>query len=884
LNKAVPTFDEGQLAVLEGIATGAPLPELLEQIVSLVERQAEGMLCSILLLDPDNALHHGAAPSLPRSFVEAIDGSAIGPTEGSCGAAAFANRRVIISDIASHPNWEKYRHLALPIGLRASWSTPIVSPQNEVLGTFAMYFREPREPNEKEIAWVDLATHLAAIAIGHQRVERELRRTESRARELARLHAAASAINKMIARSRDLQSLNELACRVAVDYGLGRLVWVGRFVRETNVVEIIAQHGDVPELHIPYFDLNDTRNEGSLMHRAITTAEPAVWGNVTRSAPLHWQHVLAVRGLHSAAVFPLKDENDVVGVLALVTDKTDFYRDEELEVITALAADLSVVIETQRKEAERRRMEKAVRASEELRALVFDAVPHAMFYLHVDAIDNYRFVAVNRAFKTMFETAERKVLGRALHELFNEAAWLLIAKHYRTAMETGEQVTWEEKWNDDGQVRCHEVTIAPIRDAAGRCTDFVGTAHDTTQRTNAEAERARLVTQLNQAQRMQALGTLAGGIAHDFNNILAAISGNSAMLLQENGLTPYQKTHVREIEKASLRAIALVRQILTFSRHAPPKREILDPTEVTSEALNMLRATLPQTITLETEITADAPRIRGDPTQFHQILMNLGTNAAHAMPPRGGMIRFRLDCFELDTSTPSLPSLAVGRYLRLRVEDNGCGMDERIAKRAFDPFFTTRQPGEGTGLGLSVVHGIVESHRGAVELRSEVGNGTVVTVYLPASTSRLEGKPATRLLLGHGERVMYVDDEEALVFLIDRALTKMGYRVSGFPDSTVALSVFRSRPNDFDVVITDLSMPRLSGPDLAVELRRIRADVPIIMTSGFVRPEDVRNAERLGINQVVYKASTIDELGAALAREIAKLGARHTIANNDTTP
>jgi CheY-like chemotaxis protein len=353
------------------------------------------------------------------------------------------------------------------------------------------------------------------------------------------------------------------------------------------------------------------------------------------------------------------------------------------------------------------------------------------------------------------------------------------------------------------------------------------------------------------------------------------------MLLQEDSMTSTQKTHVREIEKASLRAIDLVRQILTFSRHAPPKRVILDATEVASEALNMLRATLPQTIAIETEIAANAPRVEGDPTQFHQILMNLGTNAAHAMPPRGGLIRFRLDRCDIETPDERVPNLAPGRYLRLQVSDNGCGMDELTLKRAFDPFFTTREPGEGTGLGLSVVHGIVESHQGAVDLRSEVGQGTVVTIYLPASTSRLENKPASRALPGHGERVMYVDDEEALVFLIDRALTKMGYRVSGFPDSTVALSVFRARPDDFDVVITDLSMPRLSGPDLAVELRRIRPEVPIIMTSGFVRTEDVRTAERLGINQLVYKASTIDELGAVLAREIARVGKRKTGIAND---
>jgi CheY-like chemotaxis protein len=181
-----------------------------------------------------------------------------------------------------------------------------------------------------------------------------------------------------------------------------------------------------------------------------------------------------------------------------------------------------------------------------------------------------------------------------------------------------------------------------------------------------------------------------------------------------------------------------------------------------------------------------------------------------------------------------------------------------------------------------VVHGIVESHQGAVDLRSEVGKGTVVTVYFPASVGRVENKTPARDARGAGERVMYVDDEEALVFLIDRALTKMGYRVSGFSDPTIALSAFRARPKDYDVVITDLSMPRLSGPDLAVELRRIRPDVPIVMTSGFIRKQDVQTAERLGINQLIYKANTIEELGMALAKEIAKMGSGVTSIASDT--
>jgi PAS domain S-box-containing protein len=661
------------------------------------------MLCSILLLDEKNRLRHGAAPSLPRTMIEGIDGQAIGPTAGSCGAAAFHKQRIVIPDIATHPNWAPYKHLALPHGLRSCWSTPIVSSHGTVLGTFAMYYREPRLPTAAEIEWVASATHLTSIAIARQ--------------------------------------------------------------------------------------------------------------------------------------------------------KTDA-------------------------------LEEAMRAGDALRTLVIDTVSQAVFYLHVDGPDRFRFVSVNRAFRQLFKAQADTIIGKYLHELAPEDVWASIVQRYRTAATTHERVTWEEEWTGNEDVLRIEVTIAPIIDAQGRCTDYVGTAQDITARIRAEAERSHLVAQLNQAQRMQALGTLAGGIAHDFNNILAALSGNAALLLQERDLAPAHRIHVLEIQKASRRAIDLVRQILTFSRRAPPKRESLDPAELTAEALNMLRATLPQTIAIESQIAPDAPRVEGDATQFHQVLMNLGTNAAHALPARGGVIRFVIDSVDIDGPLDASPELASGRYLRMRVVDNGCGMDEPTLKRAFDPFFTTRKPGEGTGLGLSVVHGIVQSHHGAVELRSRVGEGTVVTIYLPASESVPESRARPSETLGAGERVMYVDDEEALVFLIDRALTKMGYQVDGYADPTLALGTFRSRPDDFDVVVTDLSMPGLSGPDLATEMRRIRPDIPIIMTSGFIRPEDVRMARRLGINQLIYMANTIEELGEALAREIARLPGRPPppIANGAASP
>jgi PAS domain S-box-containing protein len=882
LNKpATATLDAGQIAVLEGIARGVTLSRILTDIVLLVERQAAGMLCSILLLDESGRLRNGAAPNLPAELTAGIDGCAIGPTAGSCGAAAFTKDRVVVADIDSHPFWTPYRHLATPFGLRSCWSTPILASDGRVLGTFAMYYREMRTPTEEEIAWVDLATYLASIAIVRQKTEDDLRRSERRAFELARLHSVSSSINKLIARAPDLLTLARLVCRCVVEERLAKLAWIGLLERDTLVLSVIAQFGSVPLLDL---DRHDPRAEGGPALRVIESGEPAITGNAAQDAAPRWRDALRERGLESCGMFPLKEDDAVIAVFALFSDQVDYFGADETQVLSALAGDLSFAIRSQRKEAERQAMEAAVRAGESLRKLVFDTISHAVFFLNVEGPDLYRFASVNRALRESFDMEDDRIVGKLLHELVSESMWAQVRPNYRRAIANRERVSWESDWVSNGVVRRLEVTIAPIFDATGQCTSIVGTTNDITARIQAEAERAKLVSQLNQAQRIQSLGTLAGGIAHDFNNILAAISGNASLLLQEPTLAPGHRTHVNEIQKASRRAIELVRQILTFSRHAPPKHETLETKEIAAEALNLLRATLPQTITIEAQIAEDTPRIEGDATQFHQVLMNLGTNAAHALPARYGVIRVTLDRLDVEAASSTLPELSTGRFLRLRVADNGCGMDEATLKRAFDPFFTTRKPGEGTGLGLSVVHGIVQSHHGAVELRSKVGEGTVVTVYLPATSATPVSERPTTPSPGGGERIMYVDDEEALVFLLERALTKMGYRVTGFADATLALGAFRSRPDDFDVVITDLSMPHLPGPDLAVELRRIRPDIPIIMTSGFIRPEDIKMAQRLGINQLVYKANTIEELGDVLSRELAKLRATSQVANRATRP
>jgi hypothetical protein len=265
------SFKAGQWAVLERVAAGAPLPELLEEIVRFIERQAPGMLCSIVLLDADHrCIRHGGAPSLPPGFIRMLDGLPIGPNAGSCGAAPYRGESVVAADIATHPAWKDYRHLALPYGLRACWSSPIFSPEKEVLGTFAMYYHEIREPNERETGWVDAATHLASIAILRARAELSLLRSEARSRQIARLYAVSNAVNEAIVRMREPQALYDFACRIAVEQGLATLAWVGLYETAQQDIRPVARHGK-ESAYVDAIRLNlgdDLMNKGPAARRA----------------------------------------------------------------------------------------------------------------------------------------------------------------------------------------------------------------------------------------------------------------------------------------------------------------------------------------------------------------------------------------------------------------------------------------------------------------------------------------------------------------------------------------------------------------------------------------------------------------------------------------
>jgi two-component system, cell cycle sensor histidine kinase and response regulator CckA len=644
-------YELGQRRVLERIARSDDLGEVLADVTKLIEQQSDDLLCSILLVDDDGLrVRNGASPSLPAEFVATLDGLAIGPTAGSCGAAAFLGQRVIVEDIATHPNWTPYRHLATPFGLRACWSSPIVSPTGEVLGTFAIYYRDARGPSEREVAWVDEATHLASVAIMRVRTDDRLRRTEA------------------------------------------------------------------------------------------------------------------------------------------------------------------------------------------LRALIYDSVEDVVFYVGIEGPRLYRFLSVNPAFERATGLKAAAVVGREVTEVIPPSSHELVLGKYAEAIATRAKVVWEEVSQYPSGTKYGEVTISPAFDADGRCTNLVGTVHDVTQRVTAERERQVLETKLSQAQRLQALGTLAGGVAHDFNNVLSVILSYSELAREELQPGEPMRDTMDEIHTAAMRATEMTRQLLAFSRQQVLEPKVLNLNKALAGMDRLLQRLLGADVVLTTLAEPGLANVRADPGQLEQIVMNLAVNARDAMP-QGGRLTIETSNVVLDEDCARKHvEVQPGRHVMLAVTDTGSGMDAATQARIFEPFFTTKEKGKGTGLGLATVFGIVRQSGGNVWVYSEPGRGTTFKIYLPVvdEESEVVGPSKAPSEVPRGtETVLLVEDDDQVRALAREILRARGYLVLEASNGGEALLICEQHGGQVDLLLTDVVMPRMSGRQLADRLRQLRPAMKVLFMSGY---------------------------------------------------
>jgi signal transduction histidine kinase/GAF domain-containing protein len=805
------SFDSGQWQVLQQVATGAPLPNVLESIVKLVESCSNGMHCSILLFDAERrTLRHGAVSALPAEYVRALDGTAIGPDAGSCGAAAHLGTRVIIEDIATHPNWAPYRHLALPHGLRACWSSPIFSAEHELLGTFAMYYLETRGPSEAELAWVSTATHLAAIAIVRDRSELALRQSEERLRVLNELGEAMRAES-------DPDRVLPIALRI-----------LGRHLRASRC--LYANVGADDRCLIPH-DYAD--GCASIAGEYSLTQ----FGEHTLSALLRGGDPIVVRDVNDQlGSDPRPELVKALGIRATIT--CSLIRDGALRAIVSVhqttprdwtRAEVGIVQEFAERcwaMIEQRAAEAKLRQNAALLRIAGQAAKLGGWTLELPELRltwSDEVCAIHDV-----PAGSAPLLEQAIAFYTPEYRELIRSSLAACALEgKGFDLEADFITAKGRPLRIRAIGHAE-RDAEGAISRVLGAFQDV-------EDRKKLEEQLRHAQKMEAIGRLAGSIAHDFNNLLSVILSYSELVLLDLSPGSSLRGDVDAIKRAGERAADLTRQLLAFSRRQVLSPKVLDLNTVLREAERILMRLLGEDIELVTRLDSHLAKVKVDPGQIDQVIMNLAVNARDAMPSGGKLILETKDVFLDESYAREHVGISAGAHVQLAISDTGQGMDKATQARIFEPFFTTKEQGKGTGLGLSTVFGIVQQSGGSIWVYSEPNRGTTFKIYFPkaAEPASPRADPALPESLEGTETVLLVEDQDEVRQVAREILRRYGYDVIETRSPGEAVLACERHPRAIHLLLTDVVMPKMNGRELAGRLLLLRPNLRVLYMSGY---------------------------------------------------
>jgi len=588
--------------------------------------------------------------------------------------------------------------------------------------------------------------------------------------------------------------------------------------------------------------------------------------------------------LHAIAIIPIQYQGEAIGALNIASHSESSISPSTREYLETIASQVGsaiarVIIEDkifrqnhellalsdrlQKEIDERIQAEKTLKEEKERFRILSEESPLGISMIGKDG----RYIYINRRFV--------EILGYKLEDIPTGREWFRSAfpdKKYRLHIIS----TWINDKNKAGveESRPRTFTVT-CKDGEQKAIDFRPTAMDGDDQLviyEDVTEKRRLEARLQQAQKMEAIGTLAGGIAHDFNNILSPLIGYTEMLKEDLSVDSPFQTSVDEIFRASLRARDLVQQILAFSRQTEDELKPIKLQPVIKEAMKLLRSSLPKTIDIQPDIDSKCGAVIAAPTQIHQIVMNLATNAYHAMEDTGGILKITLRQVWMELEHSGYLELLPGAYACLIVADTGIGIEKDIFDKIFDPYFTTKKIGKGTGLGLSVVHGIVKSCKGDIRIDSEPGKGTEIHVYLPIIEQRID-KNALEVadrIQGGTERILLVDDEEAIVRMEQQMLDRLGYEVTTRTGSVDALEAFKANPDRYDLIITDMTMPNMTGILLSKEIKRIRPEIPIIICTGFSDQINEEKCKAMGIQGYVMKPIVGSEIADTIREVLDK--------------
>ncbi len=530
------------------------------------------------------------------------------------------------------------------------------------------------------------------------------------------------------------------------------------------------------------------------------------------------------------------------------------------------------VISVGRDITKRKQYEEYLQESEERYRAIAEDTPVLICRFLQEGIITY----VNRTYCLYFQKSKEELIGTSFLLLIPEPDRAsVMAKISSLTQDAPTQSVEHRVILPNGAIGWQKWTNRAMFGTEGKVVAYQSVGEDITLRKAIEAEKERLESQLRQSAKLEAVGTLAGGIAHDFNNILAIIIGNAELTLDDTPSGHSARENIREIITASMRAKDVVQQLLSFSRKSTHVKKPIKIHTVIEESAKLLRASIPSTIGIKTVIPSDSKVIMADPIQIHQVILNLCTNAAHAMEKNGGILEIGIDDIDLDPESSSkYLDIPPGAYIQMVVSDTGCGIAPEIMDKVFDPYFTTKETNKGSGIGLSVVHGIVKNHGGAISIYSELGQGTTVKVFFPVSDATPSSQKTVEEIPPHGnEKILFIDDEESLAKMAGKMLERCGYRVEVDTNPEEALKKFRAAPHQFDLIITDMTMPKMTGDQLVKEILKTRPNMPIILCTGFSQHVNEISAERIGIRKYLEKPLDKREL-AQVVREVLDNGKR----------